>query len=84
MDGQIGRWIKAGLGARRPPQSARRRLMRSAASHQMTAERVRARVEPRWNGRQRRLVIDPWSFGLAAQAAMDSFPGEIATFRVAY
>jgi len=84
MDVSFGRWLKSGLSRRRPPEAVRGRVLRAAASRQVAMDRHSARFYTRWSGRHRGVGFDAWSFGLAAQAAMDWFPGEMTTFRVAY
>ena len=84
MDAPIRRWLKSGLGVRQPPEAVRGRVMLRAASRQVGLDRRQGRLQPRWTGRSRRHVLDAWSFGLAAQTALDWFPGEMTTFRTAY
>ncbi len=84
MDAPIGRWLKRGLSQRRPPEAVRARILRTAASRQVALERRQAQRYAVATGGERGFGIDAWSFGLAAQAAMDWFPGALTTLRVAY
>ncbi len=84
MDVILGRWLKGGLGRRRPPGTVRGRVLRAAASRQVALERRSARAYTNGSGRRRNFGFDVWSFGVARQAAMDWFPGEMTICRVAY